>query len=72
MERPLSLIAMILGAAFILLALMYCLTPANGLPSLVPGYDPAVTKVHYKHGVGALIVGLGFLAFAWVSRQRRS
>ena len=58
-------IAVIVGLAFIALAALYWLTPAGELPAFVPGFDPGSAKTHFNHGLGALVVGLAALAFAW-------
>jgi len=62
---------MALGAVFILLAGIYLFVPANSLPSFVPGFDPDLSKVHYKHGLAAFVVGAAFLAYAWPSGRKK-
>jgi hypothetical protein len=62
-------IAVIIGLAFVALAALYWLTPAGQLPALVPGFDPGSTRPHFNHGLGALVIGLAALVFAW-SRSR--
>ena len=46
-----SVVVMVVGLVLIILAAAYFLTPANSLPSFLPGYDASVAKIHYKHGV---------------------
>jgi hypothetical protein len=58
-------IAVIVGLAFIALAALYWLTPAGELPAFVPGFSPGSTKTHFNHGLGAIVIGLAALAFAW-------
>lgn len=60
-----AILAWVLGIVFLGLALIYFITPANSLPSFLPGYDPTLTKVHFKHGVGSLLLALAIFAFAW-------
>lgn len=58
-------VAVLVGLAFIGLAALYWLTPAGGLPAFAPGFEEGSARIHYKHGLGMLILGLGALAFAW-------
>ena len=67
MTRPLPLIAGLLGLVFLVLAVLYWLTPAGSLPSFLPGFEPGVETVHVKHAVGSLIVALVLFAVAWFS-----
>ncbi len=62
----------ILGLALIVLAFVYWFTPANSLPSFLPGYDPALTRVHLKHGIGAFVLGLAAFAYAWFASGKKS
>jgi len=58
-------IAVIVGLVFIGLAALYWLTPAGELPAFLPGFKAGSVKPHFNHGLGALIIGLAALAFAW-------
>jgi hypothetical protein len=31
----------------------------------MPGFDASMTKTHFKHGIGAVVLGLAAFAFAW-------
>jgi amino acid transporter len=57
--------SILLGAILVLVALFYFVTPAGHLPTIMPGYIADSDTIHYKHGIGALILGLGLFAFAW-------
>jgi hypothetical protein len=39
--------------------------PAKSLPSFFPGQQDGSTHHHIKHGIAALVVGLGAFVFAW-------
>lgn len=65
MNKALNVIAVVLGVLCVALAIFYWMTPANMLPTYLPGYDPAITTAHFKHGLGALIVGLALFVLAW-------
>ena len=55
----------VLGVVFVALAVIYFITPAQSLPSFVPGFDSTSDKIHYKHAIGSIIVALGLFALAW-------
>jgi len=65
MTKPLPLIAGIVGVVFLALAAYYWFTPAGSLPSFLPGFEAGSNHIHYKHGLGALILALALFAFAW-------
>ena len=44
---------------------------ANSLPSFFPGHKAGSTTHHVKHGIAALVVGLGCFAFAWFATGPR-
>jgi hypothetical protein len=69
MNKPLVVIAAILGIALIVLACVYWLVPAGSLPTFMPGFVEGSTHVHVKHGLVALLLALALLGFAWVKRE---
>ncbi len=60
-----------LGIIFIIIAFMYFITPVNHLPHFFPGFDAHLTKTHYKHGLGAFILGLGLFILAWFQSGKK-
>lgn len=64
-------IAVIVGLAFVALAALYWLTPAGDLPAFVPGFAPGSVRPHFNHGLGALVIGLAALVFAWFRSRAR-
>jgi len=58
-------VAAIAGVALVVLAAVYWLEPAGSLPSFVPGFEAGSPHIHFKHGLGALILALALFAFAW-------
>jgi hypothetical protein len=64
-------IAIVLGVAFIALAVVYWAEPAGSLPSWLPGHESGSGHHHIKHGIAAFIVGLALLVFAWFQTGRR-
>jgi hypothetical protein len=68
-NRALILPAVILGIVFIVIAIVYFVSTAHGLPSFFPGHVGANSSEahhhHTKHGIAALVVGLACFIFAW-------
>ncbi len=64
-------VAVIAGLASIGMAVYYWITPADMLPAYVPGYTLAKTTPHMKHGIAALVVGLGLLIYAWFASGKK-
>jgi hypothetical protein len=71
MNRPLPLIAGLLGVLFLAVAAMYWFVPANGLPSFFPGFKAGSAHVAVKHAIGSLVIALALFAFAWLQSRRR-
>jgi hypothetical protein len=72
MTKPLPWIIGILGLVFLGLAAVYWLTPANGLPSFLPGFQPGSDNVHLKHALGSFLIALALFAIAIVWFQFNS
>jgi hypothetical protein len=70
MKKTLMILFVILAIVFIAIAVFYFVTPADKLPHSFPGYVANSSKVHLKHGLAALIVGLGFAILAWFSTKK--
>jgi hypothetical protein len=64
-NRSLILPALLVGVVLIVVAVIYFVDPAKSLPSFFPGHSAGSTHHHVKHGIAALVVGLGALIFAW-------
>lgn len=65
-KRPkLILPAVLIGLAFLVIAVVYFAEPAGSLPSFFPGHEAGSSHHHTKHGIAALIVALGCFVFAW-------
>jgi hypothetical protein len=71
MKRVLAIIAVLLGVLFVILAFIYWTTPASSLPSYLPGYDPALAGVHFKHGLASLIVAALLFVYAWFATGKK-
>ena len=61
----------IIGLLLLIAAYVYFTTPANALPAFLPGHDVTLNKTHYKHGIGALFLGLACFAFAWFQSGKK-
>ena len=65
MNKPLVWVAALVGIVLLVVAVVYWIEPAGSLPAFLPGYQAGSTHVHFKHGIGALILALALFAFAW-------
>jgi len=65
MKKSLTIISVVVGVGCLVAAYIYWTTPANMLPTVMPGFDPSLTTIHIKHGLAALIVGIALFVFAW-------
>jgi hypothetical protein len=63
--RALIALAIVIGIAFLALAVLYWVDSADALPSFLPGHEAVSGHHHIKHGIAALVVGFGCLVFAW-------
>jgi hypothetical protein len=63
--RALIALAIVIGIACLALAVLYWADSADALPSFLPGHEAGSGHHHIKHGIAALVVGLGCLVFAW-------
>jgi hypothetical protein len=69
--KTITIGSIILGILFVALALEYWLVPAGSLPTFFPGYEAASTHIHFKHGLGSIILALGLFAFAWFKSGKK-
>ena len=65
MKRAITIAAVVLGVALIVVGIVYWVEPARSLPGFFPGEEAHSTTHHVKHGIAAFLVGLALLAFAW-------
>ena len=71
MNKTISALSIIIGVLLILIAIIYWTTPAGSLPSYMPGFATGSSVIHFKHGIGSLILGLVFLALAWFKSGKK-
>lgn len=72
MNKGLVWLGGIIGLLLIVAAFVYFTTPASALPGFFPGHEVGLSKVHYKHGIGALLLGLVCFAFAWFQSGKKT
>jgi hypothetical protein len=58
-------VAVIVGIALVVVAVVYFAEPAKSLPSFFPGHQAGSGHHHTKHGIAAVVVALALFAFAW-------
>lgn len=71
-KKLLVTLTVVVGILLFFIAVIYFITPAKSLPNFFPGFDPSLSKHHYKHGIGAFILGLGLFAYAWFGSGKKS
>ena len=64
-RRLLTVVALVVGIALIVLAVVYWAEPAKSLPSWLPGHEAGSTHHHVKHGIAAAVLAVGCFIFAW-------
>lgn len=64
MNKLLAVLGSIVGIALTIASFIYFITPAKTLPDFMPGYDVTMERVHYEHGVAALLLAVGVFVFA--------
>jgi hypothetical protein len=64
-NRALIIPAIVLGILLLVVAALYFVQTAGDLPSFFPGHQAGSSHHHTKHGIAALVVGLGCFVFAW-------
>ncbi len=72
MNKFVSVLLHTAGLVLIAVGLVYCTNPAQSLPHYLPGYDPGLDKLHYKHGLAALIFGIALFVYPWLPSRSRS
>lgn len=72
MKKLLPVVSILLGILLLVAAGFYFLEPAKSLPAFFPGHDATLAKYHYKHGIGALLLGVGCFIFAWFNSSKKS
>jgi hypothetical protein len=65
-------VAIVLGLAFAVIAVVYWVVPAGSLPGFVPGFEAGATRVHVKHGIAAAVVAVALFVYAWYAGRSRS
>ncbi len=64
-RRLLMIAGIIAGIILVLIALVYFVDPASSLPVFFPGHSRTLMAHHWKHGLLALILGIGAFVVAW-------
>ncbi|MGH7245425.1 MAG: hypothetical protein ACREGI_00645 [Candidatus Levyibacteriota bacterium] len=71
-SKVLVFASVIIGLILVVMAGVYFLESARSLPHYFPGYSPLLTKHHYTHAVGTLVLGLLAFVFAWFQSGKKS
>jgi hypothetical protein len=62
----------IAGIALVAIAIVYFAEPAKSLPGWLPGHEAGSAHHHVKHGIAALMLGLGAFVLAWFQTGPRT
>ena len=62
----------IAGVVLIIIAIVYFAEPAKSLPGFFPGHQAGSSHHHVKHGIAALLLGLGAFVLAWFQTGPRT
>ncbi len=65
-------LSVIIGITFFVLAFEYLNVPAGSLPGYMPGFEAYSTRVHIKHGIASVLLGLATFAFTWFQTGKKS
>ena len=71
-DRWTIIAACIAGVAFIAIAIIYFAEPAKSLPGWLPGHEAGSVHHHVKHGIAALMLGVGAFVLAWFQTGPRT
>jgi hypothetical protein len=71
-SRVTVIAAGLLGVVLIVIAIVYFAEPAKSLPGFFPGHQAGSTHHHAKHGIAALLLGLGAFVLAWFQTGPRA
>jgi len=64
--------ASIAGVLLIVIAIVYFAEPAKSLPAFFPGHEAGSSHHHVKHGIAALLLGIGAFVLAWFKSGPRA
>ncbi len=70
--KALVIVAIVLGLVLLFCGVVYFIEPANKLPGFFPGFDASLNKHHYKHGIGAVLLGIASFIFAWFQSGKKA
>ena len=70
-KKTIAILAAIIGVIFVIIAIVYFVTPAKSLPFFLPGYQAGLAKTHFRHGIGSLLLGLALFAYAWFQTGKK-
>jgi amino acid transporter len=64
--------ACVAGVVLIAIAIVYFAEPAKSLPGFFPGHEAGSDHHHVKHGIAALLLGIGAFVLAWFQSGPRA
>ena len=64
-NRAIVIGSIVAGVVLIVIAIVYFAEPAKSLPGFFPGHQAGSSHHHAKHGIAALLLGIGAFVLAW-------
>ena len=71
-NRLLVPLAIAVGVILVIIGIVYFAEPAKSLPGFFPGHQAGSSHHHVKHGIAALLLGLGAFVLAWFQSGPRT
>ena len=71
-NRLTVILAAIAGVILIAIAIVYFAEPAKSLPGFFPGHQAGSNHHHAKHGIAALLLGIGAFVLVWFQTGPRT
>jgi hypothetical protein len=62
----------IAGVVLIVIGIVYFAEPAKSLPGFFPGHEAGSGHHHVKHGIAAVLLGVGAFVLAWFQSGPRT
>jgi hypothetical protein len=53
------------GVVLVIVGIIYFAEPARSLPGFFPGHEAGSAHHHIKHGIAAVVLGVGGFVLAW-------
>ena len=66
------ILLVLVGVVLVGTGIVYFVEPASSLPGFMPGHEAGSDRHHVKHGIAAVVLGIGAFVLAWFQTGPRS